>query len=70
MAVAVGDTLRRHGIRAVLTGGACASVYTDGAYSSVDVDFVLLGSTTQAALDAALASVGFSGAELRRKQVG
>ena len=59
MAATVGAALRRHGIKAVLTGGACASLYTRGAYESVDMDFVLTGSTTQARLDAALASIGF-----------
>jgi hypothetical protein len=60
VAATVGDALRRHGIRAVLTGGACASLYTKGAYQSVDVDFILVGPVTQAAFDAAMASVGFA----------
>ncbi len=59
VAVQVGDALRRHGIRAVLTGGACASLHSGGAYYSVDMDFILLGHVTQAALDAAMGSVGF-----------
>ena len=63
VAVQVGDALRRHGIRAVLTGGACASLHSGGAYYSVDMDFILLGHVTQAALDAAMGSVGF-----RRKE--
>ena len=46
MAVAVGDALRRAGIRGVLTGGACASLYTAGAHQSVDVDIVLAGTPT------------------------
>lgn len=59
LAITVGDALRRHGIRAVLTGGACASLYTRGAYQSVDMDFIVSGPVTQAALDPARASVGF-----------
>jgi hypothetical protein len=59
LAVTVGDALRRHGIRAVLTGGACANLYTRGAYESVDMDFIISGPVTQKALDAAMASVGF-----------
>ncbi|MBI2527437.1 MAG: hypothetical protein HYV93_15810 [Candidatus Rokubacteria bacterium] len=59
VAIALGDALRRHGIRAVLTGGACASLHTAGDYQSRDVDFVLVGPTTQARLDAAMASVRF-----------
>lgn len=58
--MAVGTALARHGIRAVLTGGACASLHTAGQYQSVDMDFVVTGSTTQAALDEALKSVGFA----------
>jgi hypothetical protein len=60
VALAVGDALRRHGIRAVLTGGACASLHTRGRYQSSDMDFILVGSTTQARLDGAMASVGFT----------
>ena len=59
VAVAVGDALRRAGIRAVLTGGACASLYSRGAYQSVDADFVLGESTTLEELDRALATLGF-----------
>lgn len=59
VAFEVGHALRRFGIRAVLTGGACASLHSRGAYSSLDVDFVLTGETTQERLDAAMASVRF-----------
>ena len=46
VAIAVGDHLRHCGITAVLTGGACVSVYTDGSYLSKDADFVIQASTT------------------------
>jgi hypothetical protein len=59
VATQVGDALRRHGIRAVLTGGACASVHSGGSYQSVDMDFILLRPVAQAELDAALRSIGF-----------
>jgi hypothetical protein len=59
MALAVGAQLRRRGITAVLTGGACVSVYTDGSYVSKDADFVIQGNVRQTALDAALAELGF-----------
>jgi hypothetical protein len=59
VAVAVGAQLRRHGITAVLTGGACVSVYTNGAYVSKDADFVIQGKVQQKALDQALATLGF-----------
>jgi len=60
VALTVGARLRRHGIGAVLTGGACVSVYTDGSYVSKDADFVLEGPVRQQALDGALAELGFA----------
>jgi hypothetical protein len=56
----VGEALSRHGVDAVLTGGACASLHTRGRYVSVDVDFILLGSPTRDMLDRAMSSIGFS----------
>lgn len=55
----VADALRRHQIRAVLTGGACAAVYSRGLVKSRDADFVLVGRATQAQLDDAMRTVGF-----------
>lgn len=60
VAIAVGDALAENGIRAVLTGGACAGIYSGGLYSSQDVAFVLEGRVTPSNLDAAMASLGFS----------
>jgi hypothetical protein len=59
IAMAVGNALRERGIRAVLTGGACASLYSGGTYSSVDADFVLIGEAKLADLDAIMDSLGF-----------
>lgn len=59
VAATVGSHLRQRGIEAVLTGGACVSVYTDGSYVSKDADFVIRGRVRQAALDTALAELGF-----------
>ena len=59
MAVVVGDALRRAGIRAVLTGGACANLYSGGAYQSMDADFILSGSPTLEDLNRALNALGF-----------
>jgi hypothetical protein len=59
VAVSVGDALRRAGIRAVLTGGACAHLYSGGAYLSRDADFVLAAPCNREDLDRALATVGF-----------
>jgi hypothetical protein len=58
-ALAVATALARHRIRAVLTGGACACLYTGGAYQSRDMDFILGSDATQSELDAAMTSVGF-----------
>lgn len=60
VAVAVGETLAETGIRAVLTGGACAGIYSGGIYSSQDVDFVLEGHVPLSRLEGAMASLGFS----------
>jgi hypothetical protein len=59
VAAAVAGALRDGGIRAVLTGGACATIYSEGAYQSEDLDLILLSSPTQKALDQAMAAVGF-----------
>ena len=59
VAVTVGDALRRAGIRAVLTGGACANLYTRGAHLSLDADFVLVEPCTADDLDRTLADLGF-----------
>ncbi len=60
VAVAVGSTLLERGIQAVLTGGACVSLYTRGVYHSKDVDFVLPASVRREQLDSAMAAAGFS----------
>jgi hypothetical protein len=59
VAATVAGALAKAGIDAVLTGGACASIYTVGAYQSADIDFVLRDGVPQRALDAAMATVGF-----------
>lgn len=59
VAIAVGSALRKHGIHGVLTGGACAHVYTRGGYVSGDVDVILSGRVSRSALDGAMGAVGF-----------
>ncbi len=59
VAIAVGAQLRRRGVLAVLTGGACVAIYTDGSYVSKDADYVIQGRTQQSTLDEALAELGF-----------
>jgi len=57
VAEVVARALANAGIRAVLTGGACATILTDGAYQSADLDFILEGEVRRRDLDAALATV-------------
>lgn len=56
----VAGALNKAGIRAVLVGGACATVYSGWSYQSEDVDLILRSTPTQKELDSALASVGFT----------
>ena len=62
VALTVAAVLSEHRIRAVLTGGACVSIYTDGLYVSRDADFVIQSVLPglQRRLDEALARVGFA----------
>jgi hypothetical protein len=59
VAAAVAAALREAGFRAVLTGGACATIYSDNAYQSRDLDFIVQSGGTQRELEAALATLGF-----------
>ena len=43
VAAAVSTALARHGIRAVLSGGAVVSIYSGYAYESKDLDFIIEG---------------------------
>jgi hypothetical protein len=57
--ITVGSALLEQGIHAVLTGGACASIYTRGRYASGDADFVLSGRIDQGKLDRTMEELGF-----------
>ena len=59
VAVSVAAALRRSKIRAVLTGGACATLHSGGAYQSSDLDFILQSTVTVQRLDAAMGSIGY-----------
>ena len=59
VAAAVARALRQAEIVAVLTGGACATLYTDGAYQSFDLDFIVRSGGNRKSLDSAMAGVGF-----------
>ena len=60
VAAVVAGALRRAGIGAVLTGGACSTLYSAGAYQSQDLDFVIRSGGTRVSLDGAMASIGFA----------
>jgi hypothetical protein len=59
VAVAVGHELRRAGIRAVLTGGACADLYALGASPSFDADFIVEGRADAKEVERALGRLNF-----------
>jgi hypothetical protein len=60
VAAAVSEALSRADIAAVLTGGACATIYSHGAYQSHDLDYIIRGDVTRQALDRAMANAGFA----------
>jgi len=62
VALTVAAVLSEPRIRAVLTGGACVSIYTDGLYVSKDADFVIQSALPglQHRLDETLARLGFT----------
>lgn len=51
--------LRKRGIKAVLSGGACVSIYTDNQYQSFDLDFVENAPTERKRIKEALLEIGF-----------
>ena len=55
----VAGALEKARIRAVLVGGACAAIYSGGAYQSEDLDLILRSAPTQRQLDEAMAVAGF-----------
>ncbi len=59
VAACVASALARSKIRAVLTGGACATLYSKGKYQSSDLDFILQSSVTPKELDAVMEAIGF-----------
>ena len=59
VAVIVAASLRSAGFTAVLTGGACATIYSDGAYQSYDLDFIIRAGGNRRDLDQAMAGIGF-----------
>lgn len=52
--------LFENGIKCVLTGGACVSVYSDNRYQSNDLDFIELAATTRRELKKFLSKIDFT----------
>ena len=59
VAACVAGALARSKIRAVLTGGACATLYSRGEYQSSDLDFILQSAVKPETLDAVMEAIGF-----------
>lgn len=53
-------TLTDAGIDAVLVGGSCVSIYTNEAFVSLDLDFVVLGIVSNKKISLALDAIGFT----------
>ncbi|MCK4904666.1 hypothetical protein KAS42_00255 [bacterium] len=59
LAFYVSDHLHKNGIEAVLTGGACVSIYSNNAYLSYDLDFVIQRYKNKVNARDVLAEIGF-----------
>lgn len=59
LAARISSKLQEHGIRAVLCGGSCVTIYAAGKYVTRDFDFVLRNSYPDSDVAAALAEVGY-----------
>lgn len=58
LAILVSSELKKHGIDAVLVGGACVSIYSNNEYESADLDYVTAATTNR--IIEALKNIGFS----------
>ena len=59
LAFYVADHLHKNEIEAVLTGGACVSIYSDNEYLSYDLDFVIQGHRSKIKIRDVLAEIEF-----------
>ena len=57
LAALISETFRRHGIDAILVGGACVSIYTRNEYQSFDLDYVTHASLKE--IVPVLSEIGF-----------
>ena len=58
LAIIVCSHLQKHGIEAVLTGGAVVSIYAGSTYKSYDLDFITWA--TNKAIQKAMRALGFT----------
>jgi len=56
----VSTQLERNGIRAVLSGGTCAMVYSPESNASFDLDYIAWFADRKAEFDAVLSAIGFN----------
>jgi len=61
LAARISTKLGEHGIRTVLCGGSCVTIYAKGRYATRDFDFVLSGGYPDREVAAALAELGYRG---------
>lgn len=59
LAALIYSYLKEHGIEAVLSGGACVTIYSQNKYISHDLDFIESGSTPRRKLKELLGKLGF-----------
>lgn len=59
LAAYISEQLRKKGIHVVLSGGSCASIYSDDEYVSADLDFVNAGFARRSLIRDAMQSLGF-----------
>ncbi len=60
LAIYICDHFANLGIKMVLSGGACVSIYTENEFLSYDLDFVLFDSSDKKRIREILKKIGFS----------
>lgn len=60
LAAHIAEHLQQHGIKVVLTGGSCVSIYTNNRYQSYDLDFIEEGRAARKKLIEILGKLGFT----------
>ena len=63
----IAETLKSEGIDVVLTGGLCASIYSNERYVSMDLDFIDVSLKTNKQIGLALKAIGFESKHLNSR---